>query len=217
MSYSFGMYFKQLNDKSQIIDLMDEISKRSFKNGKDIIKNNIFYIPSERNENNKPADEYWLYNLFSIPCVYWEKYNIFALVGFQYDYLKDLFPICSYFQDSSDQNSEYENWGSEITLFNELKKEILLNNSKEIKEILETRWNNSYDDIYSISSIEDDLDYYQKYALYTKIYKTLELEDWLWDNKNDSFKRISVQVINSLEKFYEMKKLLMIVKKEFNE
>ena len=46
MSYSFGMYFKQLNKEDNIVSILELISKRLYENREEYLEDNRTYLPS---------------------------------------------------------------------------------------------------------------------------------------------------------------------------
>lgn len=221
MSYSFGMYFKQLNKEDDIVSILELISKRLYENRGEYIEENRSFIPSFKglilDESKKEADEYWLFSLFNISCVYWKEYNLLGVSGYDYECLVDIFPTHIGFQNSCDQDYDYEEWGDLIDIFNQKRDFIKNCNVDDILNIMNNKYKDSH---YSKEEILEDLEYYKKTALYEEIFNLLDLDNWLYDKPSDKFNRIYINALNSYERWLNCKPYLFKVreelKKEFN-
>lgn len=133
MSYGFSMGFAQAKDLSEAMNLALEYvgMRMEPKRVTEELKRNIYYVPtiraryacnknvpySQRNmqlENLADmADRYWVKNLFSYRFLYWEKQRLLGIVMMKDEDLSDKWPLCVYFQNSTDQNypyAEYPNY-----------------------------------------------------------------------------------------------------------
>lgn len=130
MSYGFSMGFAQAKDLSEAMNLALEYvgMRMEPKRVTEELKRNIYYVPtiraryacnknvpySQRNmqlENLADmADRYWVKNLFSYRFLYWEKQRLLGIVMMKDEDLSDKWPLCVYFQNSTDQNYPYGDW-----------------------------------------------------------------------------------------------------------
>lgn len=197
MSYGFDLMFKQVSNKLEAYELAHEFANKCYKKGMEYIEDSKYYIPSMRLRCGEKADEYWLYRLFSFSFIYWEKYNLLAVLGQRYpEEARELFDLQVYFQNSTDQDYEFEEWGNCIPLFNELVDKAKNMSVDEIYAI----FNTDGKDWYEKEDIEKNLDYYRRSAVYEQIYALLDLNAWLWDNDDFQFSRFSVSALDSTEK-----------------
>ena len=198
MSYSFGMLFKQVENRYDAINFALDFVKTCDNNAEKMIDLEKYYIPTysehiigkEAYQFNA-VDRYWLYEIFNIRFIFWEKYNILGIVGTTYpEECLEKIDANIYFQNSSDQNYEFEEWGTNILLFNELvskyKEETAENLLKE---------NNNYD----LEEIKNDIDYFRKDCLYSAIMKILDLDSWLYKKEGD-FELFNFNAINGMDK-----------------
>ncbi|WP_373261892.1 hypothetical protein [Hungatella hathewayi] len=91
MSYWVRVHFKEIS-KDKLLEYCINMSRDMIKSADEIIKRNIYYIPSIRLDANfdsnmeykanwREADRNWLYHLFSIHIIYWEKHNLLGVIG----------------------------------------------------------------------------------------------------------------------------------------
>lgn len=214
MSYSFGMFFKEINE-IDILPLFNRLCDIMIENSKEILDNQKYFIPSIRsNKMNEYVDEYWLDTIFSLRFVYWKDKKLLGLLG--YDYPKELIGLfdCHVgFQNSTDQDYEYEIWSDKITFFKELKDRF---SNITVEELLSYYNNDSYTS-YTKEEIENCLDYYKKTFLYDQIYKELDLSNWLYGHNSDKFKRYTINSIDCIEKKLDIQRELKVLLKKLNE
>lgn len=214
MSYSFGMFFKQLENKSEIFDIFDVVNKIAWENGREMVKDNYSFWPSQvYGENASVANSFWLDRVFTFNFVYWEEHKLLALVG--YDFPKDIenvFDCHICFQNGTDQDYEYSEWNDKITFFKNTKELFMKNNPEELKELF-LQYNMSY--VYDNKDEEDMTDYYTRSLLYKIIFDKLKLDEWLWGKEcDDTFKRYSINALNSSEKRMKLSLSFTSLKKE---
>ena len=90
MSYFYYICFKEIK-KPDILDFADEVAQKCRENAREIIKSHLTQVPSVRlwfitdkekySLSWREADRNWLYDLFKLNFVYWEKYNILGIYG----------------------------------------------------------------------------------------------------------------------------------------
>ena len=195
MSYSFGMFFKQVKDKGEALDIAFEASRLHYKNVAEVVHNERYYIPSIRSEkDNSSTDRFWLNEIFTLKFVYWEKHKLLGMSGFDFSKeVEDLFDCHVHFQNSCDQNYEFDTWNHKINLFREYKVRYV---SMPVEEI-QTRLD---DDDYTKEELQEMADYYRRSLFYSFIYEELHLNNWLWDNEDRTFLRFAINALDSQEK-----------------
>lgn len=226
MSYSFGMFFKQCENKEEAYETARKVTGLCLDHSKEIIENSKYYIPSIRlGGSEKEARRYahsanqgWLYSLINMRFVYWEEYRLLGFVGYNYPKeIKVLFDTHQTFQNGTDQNYEFDEWDDKICIFSELKEKC---QNMSAKEILEYYLSNN-EDWYTEEEIEEDLDYYRKSTLYNMVMDALDLDDWLYGRESEKFFRFTMNAINCQEDEFkvwlELEKILEQIKKEEEE
>lgn len=187
MSYYFEMRFKDMK-KEEILDFMEEIAKECREHMKEILKDNINFVPSQMrgdidNKEDystawKEADRYWLYAIFRIRFVYWEEYGLIGVQGCLPKNVEDKL-TCVCFQNSTDQDYPYNTWDG-VSYFEKVRDEI-----------------RNTDKSYFVQGyMEDEDEYRRKSRIYREIYDTLDLNAWLYGVKGD-FKEYTIEAITS--------------------
>ena len=191
MSYGFDMAFAHVVDEKAAFSLarsyVDKCMEKE--NARKFIEDNTIYIPSiryshieEATNMAEVADRYWLENLFKFRFLYWPKYQLLGLVGS--NRIDDpAFPMSIYFQNSTDQNYDFQEW--------------LEGNIPFFKEHVETITNMPQSKLFDICKdyLDEDTDlsnpeielYMRQSLLYQRIFSALELQSWLYadDSKKD--------------------------------
>lgn len=191
MSYGFDMAFAHVVDEKAAFSLarsyVDKCMEKE--NARKFIEDNTIYIPSiryshieEATNMAEVADRYWLETLFKFRFLYWPKYRLLGLVGS--NRIDDpAFPMSIYFQNSTDQNYDFQEW--------------LEGNIPFFKEHVETITNMPQSKLFDICKdyLDEDTDlsnpeielYMRQSLLYQRIFSALELQSWLYadDSKKD--------------------------------
>lgn len=221
MSYGFNMYFKQVKSKEDAFDFAMKVMKSLKENAEEAIRNYRFSIPSHRGiSENRIADDYWLYYIFTKNFTYWEDKN---LVGMFSDRLPletvGLFDNEVHFQNSTDQNYDYEDWGENIHYFNQVVKSVQNMNEEDILKITIKRWHYDEDEIEEIrEEIKGNPLYYYQSAVYHIIFDELDLDLWMDDEKeSDKFIRFSFCAINGGDEYFKLQMIMKVIKVEFKE
>lgn len=217
MSYRFNMFFKQVNNKEEAYDLAIKTTKLMYKNMAEYILDNKYYIPSIKSLVNdditekvlEETDRYWLLELFSLNFTYWEEYKLLGLLGWNYpNPIKDLYNVGICFQNSCDQDYDYEEWGTDINLFSEVITEIKDENN--LDKLIKICFPCGYSK-YDLEDLESDIDYYKKTAIYNLIFDKLHLNDWIYhreDDNNKYFTHFYLQALDCMEKHIKANRFL---------
>ena len=191
MSYAFDMSFAMAADEKEAFVLARHYVEKCMekKNARKFIEDNTIYIPSIRyshiekaNNMAEVADRYWLENLFKFRFLYWPKYQLLGLVGS--NRIDDpAFPMSMYFQNSTDQNYDFQEWlEGNIPFFKEYVERIQNMPFVRLMDTCRDYWDEDTD----LSNPEIEL-YMRQSLLYQRIFSALELQSWLYadDSKKD--------------------------------
>lgn len=231
MSYGFLMGFAQAKDLSEAMNLALEYvgMRMEPKRVTEELKRNIYYVPTIRAryvcDKNVPysqrnmqlenladmADRYWVKNLFSYRFLYWQKQQLLGIVMMKDEDISDKWPLCVYFQNSTDQNYPYSDWevGS-ISFFTDA-----ISKAKALT-------------LHAIASLHHDMDeesfgaesleYQQRSYCYKYIFDTLGLDAWLYGSKHDNvpYKCFELNGINSDIELFRCHTLLKAILEKEN-
>ena len=218
MSYAFGMYFKQMHYKEDMIDLVDKTSRLIWDNRETVINNARYSIPS-LNNNKMPdcADNYWLHSLMTFKCVYWEKYGIFGVSAINCGFFSEEYPVSVIFQDSTDQDYDMDSWGFTIDLFNSIRDGIHMAGISEFAAMVNAYYSSMGMSSRTEKEILENAQYYERVLMYHNIYNALQLNDWLWDRENGEFKRFAVTPMDSSRKYTDCIAIMEKIREEEKE
>lgn len=189
MSYAFDMSFAMAADEKEAFVLARHYVEKCMekKNARKFIEDNTIYIPSIRyshiektNNMADVADRYWLENLFKFRFLYWPKYQLLGLVGS--NRIDDpAFPMSIYFQNSTDQNYDFQEWleGS-IPFFKERVETITNMPQSKLFDICKDYLDEDTD----LSNPEIEL-YMRQSVLYENIFSALQLNSWLYSSGSE--------------------------------
>ena len=213
MSYSFGMFFKEIEEKD-ILSLFSKACEIMIKNSQEHLEKQVYYIPSLRsNKMNEYVDKYWLDTAFSLHFVYWKSKKLLGLSGYNYPKeFEDLFDCHVTFQNSCDSDYDYDVWNDKISFFKEMKEQYKNISADEILKNYQLKG----EDWYTKEDIQEDLKYYQKSLLYDLIFDELYLNDWLYGYNNPNFTRFCINPIDCIEKKFDIEKQLADLKNKVN-
>ena len=205
MSYSFGMFFKQLNSKEEALDFMTNTAKTLYENGVQYIKDNKYFIPSiDSNKEMREADRFWLYSLFSIKFVWWEDEKLLGMSGYDYPFDTDaLFDCHIVFQNSSDQNYPYEEWSDNVIAFKEEKENTLALTSEEVLKI-----NNIDEKDFEPERLAEETEYWRRSTMYGRTFERLDLGRYIDGKESETFSRIYICALDTIEKHTNMHAIL---------
>lgn len=220
MSYAFGMFFKQIKQED-LFSFIDKVQAEMRNHAKEWIDYNKYYAPSVRlftlhSDEFKFAkaylDEYWLNTLFASRFVYWPDYDLLGVSGYKLPgEIENWFDGHFSFQNSSDQDYDYETWPTGIRQFKARIDRIKNADDSTLYECID-----KYMGDYSIEEIKADSEYFKKVCIYDMIYEDLQLNDWLYNHDNPAFYQLSINAINDDGQRIRYNAMLgNILKKEF--
>lgn len=216
MSYYLDMGFTTVKDRYDALEKANQFAKLCGKNYKEMLDLEKNYIPSIRlGESKEPANEYWVYGVFTFNFVYFEKHNILGIKGCTFpEEARKMFDVYIPFQNGTDQNYDFEEWGTTIPLFNEIVEHFKNATDEEIKEtVLKTY--STWDE-----EMDENLEYYRKTCVYQEVCDKLDFFNFLYD-KEGEFERFSICGINTIHDFREanryVKYLVFKEKEEFEQ
>lgn len=217
MSYAFGMFFKQIKQED-LLSFIDKVQTEMRNHAEEWIDYNKCYVPSVRSLTNAPKfvktfmNEYWLNTLFTSRFVYWPDYDLLGVSGYKLPgEIENLFDGHFSFQNSSDQDYDYDQWPTGIRQFKARIDMIKNADDSTLYECVD-----KYMGDYSIEEIKADPEYFKKVCIYDMIYEDLQLNDWLYNHDNPAFYQLSINAINDDGQRIRYNAMLWnILKKEF--
>lgn len=213
MSYGFDMAFAHVVDEKAALCLarsyVDKCMEKE--NAGKFIEQNKMYIPSvrydyiaekERTMANM-ADEFWLESLFKFRFLYWPKYQLLGIIGNSID--KNMFPMEMYFQNSTDQDYDFQNWlEGDIPFFREnveFIKDMPLEKLQDVWFDKDADWSNMEIETYARESL-----------LYSRIFQALEFNAWLYADESDKEVSWKMFSLSGIQKPFERMLLCNILR-----
>lgn len=215
MSYRFKMFFKQLKENENPLAFIESVKNDVANRSVDILKSELVpYLPSLDtvpedaskidtcwNKRASQLDQEWLQHVYDMNFVYWEKENLVGMCcGSWYSNL-GMFDTEFYFQNSTDQDYEFDCWSDSISVFYQAKSDIAGMSLKDM--------HTKYLDYCDLEDVENDPEYYQKVALYDCIFNRLHLEEWCAMSNKSHSSFVSFRVSPILN--YDLMKLAMVL------
>lgn len=192
MSYGFDMGFapveSELDAYRKVFAFTKVLGKKE--NAQAWIDENCYCMEGQLSRANE-RDAYeilsgYLSKIFTVKFVYWPENKLLGISGRDWpDEAQALFPFIVYFQNSTDQDYEYETWDDRIPFFAEKKAAVMALSNKEVLQ-QEKKWG-------------VDIDYHRKSLLYRKIVDELELMGWLYGSEGNKFTRLTLNAIETSE------------------
>lgn len=220
MSYAFGMFFKQIKQED-LLSFIDKVQTEMRNHAEEWIDYNKYYAPSVRlftlhSDEFKFAkaylNEYWLNTVFTSRFVYWPDYNLLGVSGYKLPgEIENWFDGHFSFQNSSDQDYDYDQWPTGIDHFTARIDRVKNADDGRLFEYVDGLMGE-----YSIEEIKADPEYFKKVCIYDMIYEDLQLNDWLYNRDNPAFYQFSINAINNDGQRIRYNAILgNILKKEF--
>lgn len=205
MSYYFNMAFKRIS--GDLLTEMDDVKQHILSGGRLAreIKNSKPYWPSVRygqgrGYNSNLMDEYWLYNFAKIRFVYWEKYQLLGILG--WEDLPDGWSKSIEFQNSCDQDYELSEWPS-IQPFCDIVDSAL--NLSADNLLLQ------FDSFDGEDITSESVEYMRRSSVYSSVYSELKLDKWLHGNRDEEYKCYTLSLIDSQEENDNIRRTVMSV------
>lgn len=213
MSYYFQMAFANAKTEVEAYSIAHSfVNGISLEQMKAYIDDNFLFVPSVKYSMGKKlkdktfsdlADKYWLYGLFNYRFVFWPKFHLLGLLGSSES---TSFGRVISFQNSTDQDYDWDEWPNNIPYFKErvfATKQALKNgNANFFGED-----NDEFDE-------DTDIEYRLKSELYRKIFDELCLNDWLYGKDNKVFRRFCINGITSSEMLLKLHLILVEQKRK---
>lgn len=183
MSYSATINFKTVKE-GELYAFFKKIKDTCKEKFDDIAEDNFIYMPSIHFANKRTlegasdrakedADRAWMRNsVFSYRFFYLPEHNLLGIFGAP-DAVKDIFDLTVYFQNSCDQDYEFDEWKG-IPIF----------------EQIAEKWKNATDEMVKVHYVEKwgeydeedfDCDYYRRDFAYDDIWRMFE--DYLYKDE----------------------------------
>lgn len=221
MSYYARIYFKQVESMEEAIKVLNNFIKdySSIENMKKVLEDNRYYLYRDMYNADLKINkqEPWKYitllrylfqPLLVFKAMYYPQYKLLGLCFYDDSTIHKHFDNFIEFQNSCDQDYEYDTWN--------ILGDYFINKAKEfetlpVEELIKTKE-------YFLEDYEEDkeyflknLDYHRRSAMYDFVWKTLDLSDWLYykESKDNIFIPINlcVPLTNDNEDlFFEMHK-----------
>ena len=204
MSYYFEIAFLPCSELDSF-KKAKELCRSDMSHKKDIIRDNLFFLGRDKSQNI-PL-HLAVKNLFYRRFLYWHELGLCGVFGGTIrEYTKEIFPVHIAFQNSCDQDYDYEVWDDRIPLFKQMKDEVLHLSDRQIQDL-------SYDyDPDDWTDMASFLDYQRKSILYQKIYEKLDLNNVLYGNPCKP-ERFSMCAINTQEELLALTTLARVMLK----
>lgn len=223
MSYGFGILFKQVNSKAEAMEFALKVTNSVRENALEMLEKAKYFIPSHVNfcePENKEADKEWLYSCFTNCFTYWPKYQLLGMFETSIPYAtRDMFDACISFQNSTDQDYDYEDWKG-ISCFEKICESVQSMTKEELLTVSASYWNSDLEDEQEMEELRKEIlrdeEYYRKSAVYRIIFNELDLDTWMDDEaESESFIRFNLCAINGGNTFFHLCTLLRGIKYEF--
>lgn len=203
MSYSFRLYFKQVQNKAEAYDLAVKACETAYKCAEEFILKTKKYTPFVE-LNTIEQKQNFINKIFTLRFTYWDDQKLLGLLRsldentLPHD-VTAMFDTYVDFQNSGDQDYEWEEWNDKINLFRFCKSIFQTANTR-----LLACENNDTEE-----QMSKDIDYYRKVTMYDKVFETLNLSKWLYDeDETELFTRFALTPVTSLHRDIELRKIL---------
>ena len=183
MSYNATISFKTV-EQSEIYPFFQQIKECVRRNIEAIAEDEFLYMPSIRYEhlysNERPvvrddADRAWAKGVFTMRFFYLAEHNLLGVFGVP-DAACDIFDDSIYFQNSCDQDYEFETW-EKVPVF----------------ALIAEKWKSASDEAVKAKHTEErdgewdedempDLDYYRRTFAYDEIWALCS--DYMWHDES---------------------------------
>lgn len=182
MSYYCQISFKTI-EANEVYSFFQELKKATISHLKEIAKENAFYCPAERLSDyaNLPKsvawglDRSWAYRCFTYRYFYLPQHKLLGVFGLPTQ-ITGLFDCTVEFQNSCDQNYEYEEWNG-VPLFEGIVSDWKATTAEALKQKFKENCGCDFDEEYkkcSEEELEEKYDYWRKSFVYGVIWSMFE-------------------------------------------
>lgn len=154
------------------------------------VREHLVYLPGfEEYEKDvtifdiKRGDREYLQNIFNYKFIYWKQFKLLGIIG-RYEKTNPDTMVDLCFQNSSDQNYDYETW--DVLLDDDVSRQEIKqliedtkagNKTQAIIDYFKHRWGDD-------DEVDAEKDYYRKWYVYAQIENMLEVSGYLYDNSS---------------------------------
>lgn len=220
MSYGFDMCFKKVSSFAKAMEYANKfVSSLSLDDVKSYIDENECWVPTVRYPDLKDAQRRhnvnmeWAKDMMKFNFVYFKEQKLLGIVGERYPHRKEFFKTSVYFQNSTDQDYERQEWGK-IKYFIDTYDKLQTATKEELAEIYARHYHYTKEQVLDEWNLDSrvcdfDINYYRRSMTYDTIYDEMGLDDWLWGHENnDKFTRFSLSWVTTQEREFALGKVL---------
>lgn len=217
MSYGFNMGFIAVMDKLEAFEKCQDFANSLVKPevAKSFIIDNEYFLRrriGDCNDGKLNIEQNFalrgaLWELFTVHAVFWGRgqYSLLGILGDSWpEELQGKFHTTQCFQNSCDQDYDFESWNERIPLFKYLKEQVM--EASDEKIVQQYKKSNSFDE----DETELSIDYIRKVLLYERIFTMLDLDSFLYKDTG-TFERITLSGLATQEKYYALEGIAMNV------
>lgn len=201
MSYRVNIYMKQFDNEGEAFIFANKVVDVIMQNSKSLLEQNLLSIPKQAFTDPFPS---WLYEFHNCKFVYFKEANVLGLIG---DYglveVVEMFDTAFYFQNSSDQDYDYDLWDDKINIFKDIKKQVLALSDEDLANTFISGPENWYNES-DREHIMKDIEYYRKTYLYNAITKALGVIDFIYDKNSERYDVFVFNGIKTQEQFFNL-------------
>lgn len=186
MSYHVDLSFKAVESREEAMDLGVRFSRMLAQPecAKKLIHDNIRYFHGDAKDTI--SLEGWLQGLLAVRLIYWPEYKLAAIVGDAYpEACMSEFGLWPHeFQNSCDQDYDLDSWPKDILFFQKKRATV--------------------EGMAFVDSEAGDAAYKQGCTLYEEVFKSLDLDAWLYENPSDAFEMMAFSGIYQSFQFHHL-------------
>lgn len=199
MSYYFSLSFRQMESREEAMDLGVRFSRMLAQPecAKKLIHDNIRYFHGDANDT--ASLEGWLRGLLAVRLIYWPEHKLAAIIGDAWtEACMSEFALQPHeFQNSCDPDYELDSWPKDIQFF------------QEKRAVVEG--------MTFAASEAGDVEHERKCALYEEIFKSLDLDAWLYENPSEAFEMMAFSGIYQSFQFNHLVLIARAYQKRWND
>lgn len=186
MSYYVDLSFKAVGTREEAMDLGVRFSRMLAQPeyAEKLIHDNIRYFHGDADSTE--SLEGWLRGLLTVRLIYWPEHKLAAIIGDAWpEACMSEFGLQPHvFQNSCDTDYELDSWPKDIQFF------------QEKRAVVEG--------MTFADSEAGDVDYKRSCTLYEEIFKSLDLDAWIYESPNDAFEMMAFSGIYQSFQFHHL-------------